>query len=293
MRLLEIVHGGNEVLRLVFDAQREHLKKHFGLRTISIEGMKKETATQLVKKNIIDFQPVGLLLRGIYGLPAVALTGTKIPLVVDHCTPAELGKTSPLREHLHTVRRVICYSSKAENDVREAGLGKVTVLSGPFLPVVDCPLPENLGVAILDTCPGARAVLDHVRNMRASKGWKFDIVSTMVASGVIHVDSAPEAVERAHLVVGVYDEMDYGQPHDAAILALSFGRALAASRTSAFGVLPYPVGSYITTPTYATGAASAAVDIFMRSPGPFLSWPAKVKSDPAEVPNLVKKLVAP
>lgn len=291
MRLLEFVHGGNDVLHLVQSVQREELKKSFGIRTINLTRLTKEAMSVEIKKNIVDFTPTAILVRGITALPAVTSMGTTIPIFLDHCTPTELGKTSPMRDHLFKIKRAIAYSQKAEEDLRDAGLRRIQTVSGPYLPDMDCPLPDGrTTVAVLDTCPASRQVLDHIRAMRTSKGWDIDIVTTMVASDVQRVESAPEAAERAHLLLAVYDEMDYGQPHDAAILALGFRRALATSRTSAFSILPYPSGSFLSAPAHSAGAYSAAVATFLRDPRAFLEWPHKTKTAD-ELPGLLTSWV--
>ena len=294
MRLLEIVHSESDVLRLVFDAQREVLSTHFDIAfSASIAGLSKDAAIQCVKKNIVEIQPTAILLRGIYGLPAISMTGTKIPIFLDHCSPAELGKTSPLREHMRGVKRAICYSQKSEEDLVDSGFTRITTQPGPFLPDLQCPLPEQVGVAVLDSCPASRQVLDSIRSVRSAKGWKFDIITSMPAADCIRVSNSIEAVERSHLVIGCYDEMDYGQPHEAAILSLGFGRALATSRTNAFSILPYPKGTFISIPAYTPTAFAAAVQLFLRDPKPLLSWPATVKYNASDIPDLIHKWVAP
>jgi hypothetical protein len=284
MKLLEIFRGGSEVQTMVRDCQRAVLQD-MGVEVFVLDATDMPAAS--VEEVAEDFEHI--LMRGgeLLSLLPVRLMERAL---LDHASPYEFGVSSQHTAKLSFLRRAFCYSTVAENDLRDAGLGRVRHAAGPYLPCVPTPLPGKTTVAVLDTSTISRQVLSSLVSERddVERHWpSFDVVSTLGGEGVLSADSDLDAAVRATVVIAPLDRGDMGQSHDGAILALATGRALVTTRNSALSSMPYPSGSFVFVDPVSPRAYALMMTMFFENPGPYLSWPDKARTDYEEVPRLV------
>jgi len=141
-------------------------------------------------------------------------------------------------------------------------------MEGPFLPewAKTEPPEGKLRIAVLNSSPGAQDVLFRILKVRREQGWDFEIVTPLKGPKVLQVSGDYEAAEMSNAVVAPYEDKDYGQPHDGAILALGLGRALITCRTRSFELLPYTNKTFLSCQRYTPGTYVAGVSNYMRDP---------------------------
>lgn len=290
MNLLEIVAAKSDVLTTAFAIQREELDANSDLVTVDLSGVSSSKARKPVFEAISDARsmPDAVLLRGI-GLLAELhpYLPKKVPLFVDHCTPAELGKTSPLGWPLRRATRVYCYSQDVDASIRQLGTGKITVIAGPFLPTLMDPTPNKKPViGVLNSCSGAIHVLGRVLKIAKAQGWEFDLVTTLRHSKATIVDNDFEVVEAADLVLAPGEDMDFGAPHEPAILALAMRKTLIGTRSEAFNVMGFPKANFISAQKYNLGSYAAAVGTYLRKRDTYSQWgEGESTPDPLALPR--------
>lgn len=288
--VLELIAGGGETLKIAFATQREFLKEQ-GVDVLSIDVTTlRGPDRQKFAKSLRDaeVEPRAVLLRGIEYLPTVTKAFYKAPIFIDHCTPCEIGKTSPLAPYLDKqVNRVYCYSERSESELRQAGIGRVKTVSGPAIPTERLPSSANgcPRVAFLDTCSKSRMVLARVLKVRKAQGWEFEAVSPIKNSGSLQVDSNLEAAEAADFIVASYEDRDFGQPHEGGILALSVGKPMTTARTLAFSIMGFPAKNFIASEKHLLGTYSAAVGTYLRNPDRYDEWVKGSGPNPYDLPN--------
>jgi len=286
--ILEIVAVRNEALQAVFAAQRPHLEVN-GNRLVVMEmsqlGTKgREKCFQTLEKS--SHTPDAILLRGIEDAHLVHLYLPKVPLFIDHCTPFELGSTSPLKTAVMLARRVYCYSQKVDDELRRTGTGKITAISGPTA-TFDTEHPKNEVpiIAVLDTSSNALSILSRVVKVRKLQPWKFKIASPLRHRQVdLPVEMNLEAVEMADFVIAPSEDKDFGQPHEGAIMAMAFCRPLTTSRTEAFNIMSFPAKNYISARKYEHGTYAAAVGQYLLHREKYDEWTAREKNG-SELPD--------
>ena len=278
MIVLDIFRTSNDILELSRWEQRAGLEdRGIDVVPLDLTGLPVAEAQDRYIRAMDMARPQLQLIRGGDVLEILPLV-TKVPTLFDHSTPYSFGKTTPLRGKLEYLRRSFCYSTMAVNDLKDAMVHRITLVSGPYLSPIPTPEPEKMTVAVLKTCSLAQQVLREVAHMRDRAHLDFNIVSTMPAPGVEVVESSFEAARRASLVCAPMEDIDYGQPHVGAVLALATGKALATSRTSALESLPYPTGSFISILKHAPRSYGTAATTLANSKG-LSDWPKKVQYD--------------
>jgi hypothetical protein len=289
VQILEIVAGGGDALKMAFAVQREHLKEKADIVSIDITTMgipeRKKVLSSI--KSVMQ-PPDAILLRGIEFLPLLSSTMVKCPIFIDHCTPVELGKTSPLSRYLdQQVKRVYCYSERAESELRQAGIGRVKVIAGPSIPTEHLPSSSNgtPRIAFLKTCSRSQQVMAYALGVARKQEWKMEAISPLKGALVTQVDSNLEAVEAADFVVAPYEDRDFGQPHEGAILAHSVGRPMTTARTLAFSIMGFPVKNFIAAEKHLFGTYAAAVGMYLRNRDRYDDWVDGAGPRPYDLPQ--------
>jgi hypothetical protein len=285
--ILEIVCGGSDILKTAFAVQRAELEKHMPVVSIDLTRVHyKERKKVLASIDMVEIKPKAVLLRGIDQVDRIIPSIGKIPFFIDHCTPCELGKTSPLRASVVKARRIYCYSLRQDVDVRRTGSGAITVIPGPFLPSDTAKTPSARPViAVLELCSKAPQVLARLSKIREQQNWEFDIVSPLRSTKALQVANNFEAVEAADFVVAPYEDKDFGQPHEGALLALALGRPMTTSRTEAFNVMGFPSDRLIPAKKHQIGTYAAAVGNYLHDRNKYDAgeWPEG--ADPYALPT--------
>ena len=288
MKIVELYKTPHEVLDIAWSGQRQYLRDQ-GVTVLAhnVSGMPSHATKDLLK---VMPDPDAWLLRDLEFLK-YDLSGT---VYLDLSTPCALGPTSPWRTKLQKVRRVFGYSALMENSVRDAGMGRVTTLPGPYIEPFDSPLPERMTVAVLKTSADAQRVLFELLQFRASKNFDWDVVSPIQARGSTLVGSNLDAADAATLILAPTDNGgDLGTPHLGAILALASKKALATSRNDAVSTMGFPAGTFINVTKYSARSYVGAIELFLRGSKTFLEWPHKAKTDYADLPKrIVRDLTA-
>jgi hypothetical protein len=276
------------MLQAAFAVQRARLEEEMDVVTVDFLGVPMKERTRLLKKvDEAKESPSAVLLRGIDMLPeVVAYVPKDVPIFVDHCTPTEIGKTSPLRRYLRRARRIYCYSEQSDSGLRQAGFGRITVVPGPSIPT-DAAREVNgtVRVAVLNTSTQSGRVLARIMDIKERQGWDFEVITTLKHSRVSRADSDFEAAEAADLIVAPYEDMDFGQPHDGAILAAALGKPLATVRTGAFNVMSFPDQNFLAVKKHQIGTYAAAVGIYLRNRQKYDEWQEGSAPDPCILPN--------
>jgi hypothetical protein len=284
--LLEIVATKSEALQAAFAAQRKEIEKHVEVKTLDISALPgKDKARVFETLLAAPRKPDAILMRGLddANLPYDFLP--MVPLFLDHCTPLELGRTSPLRDAVRSAKRIYCYSQEVDTELRGTGVGRITIVSGPmFHGDTELPKNERPVVAVLNTSAESLPTLAKVLKMRKDQKWEFDIVSTVPHKDVIQVDMDLEATELADFVIAPYEDKDFGQPHEGAIMALAFRRPLTTVRTHAFNLMGFPAKNFIPATKYTLGSYGAAVGLYLRARPHYDEWGGK-EIDSTELPR--------
>lgn len=268
-KILEVVSAVTEVQSIVQTAQREDLQAAgCHVHTLDLSSTPASECAALLQETR-KMKPDFLLVRGVEKLPAIMeATFPTSRLILDHNTPVELGRMSPMAKHLRGVYKALCYSELAEVDLRRAGLGRLAVMDGPYLPEwVQTEPPEGrMTVAVLNVSSGSQDVLYHILKIRKQQDWDFDVISSMRAPKSLKTEWDYDAAERAHVIVAPYEDKDFGQPHDGAILALGLGRPLITCRMRSFELLPYTNKTFSSATRYSIGTYAASIGNYLRDP---------------------------
>lgn len=261
MRVLEIVRPRHEVLEAIFGLQREVLREKVDLVTVDTP-----TAEQIGKADV-------LLLREIADLPRFLI---KKPVYVDFTTGDELGRTSDVAKWAHRVSKAFCYSPFAYEELMRLG-ASTSMLRGPFLPDVRADEPPGEAIGVLDTSSMTRQVLRKLVLFKGRTGRDHRIVSTVKHRDVEQVGSEFEVAEQARVIVAPYDDMDFGEPHLGAVLALCWGRALVTARTSSLENMPYTADTCFRAISNSPSEYAGGVEAYLRNPDRYDKWPRKLK----------------
>lgn len=288
MALLEIVAAGSDVLQAAYAVQRARLEQTTPVVTVSFLGMPSKDRAEVLKKLGHLKEPAeGILLRGAALLHEVVEHKPKdVPLFLDHISPVEFGATSPLRRALAKVTRAYCYSALADEGLRQAGLGRLTVVQGPVLPpdyAKDA--SDKVRVAVLATSSQSSDVLIRLWKMRETQGWPIEIVSPLRNSNATRVANNFEAAEAAEVIIAPYEDKDFGEPHEGAILALALGRPLITVRTSASLVTGFPERNVIWAKKYVPGSYAVAVGVYLKSRKQYDEWDRDTVPNPYTLPD--------
>lgn len=282
MKLVELYRKPHEILEVAWSCQRQALKDlGVALELVDCTGLPLAAA----KARVAQAAGSAWLVRDTFFLQ-LDLPGT---VYVDLALPCELGTTSPLRAKLQKARRVFAYSALVERSVREAGMGRVTVLPGPHMESWESPIPEKVTVGVLKTSSDAQRVLVELMSYRATKDFVFDVVSPMPAKGALKVATNLDAADACTVVLAPMDFGDTGEPHLGAILALGARKGLITSRNDALSAMGFPMGSFIHVLKYSPRSYVSAIDVFMHNPRPFLEWPHKAGADYTRLPRFLHK----
>ncbi len=285
-RLLEITYDGGPILDVVFAAQRRSLGSELGrgflhvdLRGHNTKGRAK--LLQAAARHRWD----AVLIRGVRGMEEALPFFTGTPFFLDHVGGYDFGLKNEFSPIAFKLRRAFCYSPQADNELRDAGFGKITTMAGPSLPDLRTPAPTgDLPVlGLLDTGHGARQALARIKQVRAAQGWGFDIVTTLKDSQARQVAHPFEVAEQCNVLACPMEFRDQGTPHEGAILALSVGRALATSQTSAMLALPYTPAKYIHVEKYGLGGYGTCWEVYRRSRARLDDWPDRARTDHSRI----------
>lgn len=287
MSLLEIVYDGGPVLDVVFAAQRARLAEEIGEKRFqSLDLQRKPTkARAKLLQAAARKKWKAILVRGVRGLDEALPFFPNTAFFLDHVAGFDFGPRHSLSRYAHRLSRAFTYSAMADTQLRDAGFGKITTMAGPFLPDLELPAPTGgppiLG--LLDIGHGARLALARIKKVRRDQGWDFRIVTTLKDSQAEQVENAFEVAEQCNLLVCPMESKDYGEPHQAAILALSVGRALCTSQTAAMLTMPYVRERYVHVQKYSLGGFGTCWEVYRRSRARFDEWPAKAQKDDTRV----------
>jgi hypothetical protein len=291
-KLLEITYDGGPILDVVFAAQRVLLEKELGrgFMHLSLSGIGRAGRAKILQKASKQRWDA-VLIRGIRGMKEASPFFTRTPFFVDHVGGYDFGVRNEFSQFASKLRRVFCYSPQADSELRSAGIGGVSTLAGPFLPSLPTPRPmvEVPVMGLLDTGHGARAVLGGIKRVRDAQGWGFEIVTTVRDADSRQVDNAFEVAEQCDLLVCPMEFKDQGTPHEGAILALSIGRALATSHTSAILTMPYPSATYLPVERYGLGSFNSVWEVYRRGRTRLDGWPTKARTDHNHLPREILK----
>ena len=267
LKLLELVYEGGDVLDLALVYQRRYLKEALGTKFLSVNmrGMGRPQRLKTLKQLQSDFSPENILLRGATQVDEVCRAIPGSDLVIDYLARTEEIEPNSLIRWSPRILRVLVYSIRAENVVRDGGVGRITKHFGPFLPDMYEPPPRDTPVVVgmLDLGTGAREASVRLKNMAKKCGWQFDFVSTLKGSYIIRAESAMEVAEMSDFLICPMDQPDLGGPHEAAILALSVGRVLCTYPTAAMHRLAmYRRSAFIPYEVYRPGTAAQCFETF-------------------------------
>lgn len=288
MVILEIVAGGSPILQTAFSIQRAYLEQHAEVMSVDLVSLgrhgKKKVLTAL---SDITKHPDAILIRGVSSLGEIlSALPKKAPVFVDHCTPVELGRTSPIKDALRGCRRVYCYSQRSDTEVRRAGTGKITIVSGPALLNDHTSTPNDEPIiAVLDLCQEALNVLARLLKIQRQQGWKFQVVTPLPHSKVIQVEDNFEAAELADFIIAPFEDKDFGQPHEGALLALALGKPLSTARTEAFNILGFPLRNFIPAKKHNIGTYAVSTGVYLRNRDKYDDWVEGAGPDPYALPR--------
>lgn len=282
MRILDLQRPLHLLDRIALEEQAVRLRAE-GLVPVVLDatGMTPQQLNTAMARHLRTVD--ALLVRGLELFAMLALPG--LPVFLDHRTPYELGRTSPLRAKLARVRRAFCYSSEAAQALAEAGLVRNRLIPGPFLSPSPTPLPEKAAVGVLRTGAEAQRALMAVLEYRDRTMQPWPIYSTLSARGVTVLGTDIEVADRSSMLVAPTDA-DLGQPHWGALLAAATGRILVAKKTSALDNLPYPNGSF----SHVVGDSwGGGVQYVLSTPQNTAEWARRSRAYPDRLPELLRE----
>lgn len=289
IRLLELVYEGNDVLDVALARQRRVLQSELGHGFMSLDLRRKSTKVRArLLRGAAERVPRHLLLRGLHKVDEAVPFFSTSTLFLDYLACNRAVLPEELARWAHRIERVFVYSTDADEGLRDAGIGRISVHAGPFLPTLETPLPEapRLSVGVLDTRSGARDVLVRLKKLRKSQGWDMDIRTTVRFGGVITMDSVFEVAEESHLLIAPMEGEDYGGPHEGALLAIAANRALCTSSTSALHSMAFAsTKRYIPAQKYEPGTYAASFGVYLRNRQKYDDAFSGLKADPEAVPR--------
>jgi len=210
--------------------------------------------------------PKVVLLRGLKEFYTVSSRFTTSRIIVDCCGRVDLPESMQGRFFLGKAE-VICYSDIMEARLRGLGAVKIHNLAGPLIGDVR-EEHRAVGPVKIGFVPGdwSRAALRDalaVANQRCWLGKDVQFYSLDKFVGVTQVSSLEELVESSEVLVGSIDAQDLGEPSDAGLLAVAFGKGLISPSTSSIDRLGYTGNSYARVAKYTAGAYGAAIGIYL------------------------------
>lgn len=233
MRLLEITVAdtASQVVLEAHANQRAALAREFDYYDLDLAGR-----SQLDCARAVDSvkTPDVVLLRGISSFYPIGRAFPQARLIVDHCTPTDLGQ-NPKGQHVLMRASVMCYSEAARDKLRAAGARKISVIPGPWLRDLRERRPRGRAIRVgFVPTPWARAaLLDTMREGR-ELGWgHFEYYSVDKIIGATRVIDAVEMASVCDVLVHAQESEDLGAPHDGAILSAAYGCGLVTVGLSA------------------------------------------------------------
>lgn len=291
IKILEVARKGTPLQEFVREGQRESLSND-GIRSVLLDATGKPPGAlnDLLLRMMERECPDAVLLRGGEVLSAVQPPRARTPFFFDHCVPYEFGASSPLRAKLALMRYCICYSEVAESALRAAGVGRVKMTTGPRIPYLGLPLPEELTVGVLKTSADAAQTLASVVAMKERHARNYRIVSSMKMLGVDCLPSDIDVAEASTVLVAPTDFGDVGQPHEGAALALAFGRTLITTRTSGMCQVNFPTGTFVQVVKYSPGSYASGVEALLNGNiRKLLEWVSEDRTFADPVPGIIRK----
>ena len=294
MHLLEIVYEGGDVFEAVFAAQRRYIARELQsvsakldlpvrpeLRTVDFRRMNTRDRGRALRALAREYSgsegPGMVLIRGTERAEEALRFFCRSPVILDHYGNKLLSGT--LYPWSQNIRRVITYSIRASNNVREAGIGKVSRHGGPFLPHLPLERPGR-GKPVIGLIGGAdvRKILIWMRKLIGERAHFVSMLKDPVAE---QVENPIEVAESCDLLVAPHlGPFRLGHPHEGAILALSVGRALCTAPSPSLAEMPYPQGTYIPVLNQDRPAAwASAFAEYLAKRQKFDSWPDSVNVD--------------
>jgi hypothetical protein len=263
--LLELVFEGGEILDHSLAFQRESLRERLGSDFVSVDLRSK---TALERKALLQTTLVrgktfkNVLIRGLSGLLEASQVFRTSSLFLDALGRSELPASREFSQWAFRTKRAFVYSDLMMQAVRAAGIGAISRHQGPYLPRINLGTEDvSNSIGVLSLGRGFTPVLGQLKRRWEQEGLKFDLVTTMAVAGATRVGSVFEVAERCGLLIAPYEEMDRGGPHEAALLALSTGRVLCTSATSALYSLPMGEKQLLQAACYERNSyADAALD---------------------------------
>ena len=263
--LLELVFEGGEVLDHSLASQRESLREKLegGFESVDLR-----CKTTLERKALLQTALVrgkayrNILIRGLSGLLEASQVFTSSSIFIDALGRSELPAARELSQWAFRTKRVFVYSDLMMQTIRAAGIGAISRHQGPYLPRIDFGTEDvSDSIGVLGLGRGALVVLGQLKRRREQERLKFNLITTEAVAGTLRAASVFEVAERCGLLVAPYEEIDRGGPHEAALLALSTGRVLCTSATSALRSLPLGERQLLEAACYERGSyAEAALD---------------------------------
>jgi len=292
IKVLEVGRRGTALQEFVREGQRESLAAD-GIQTqlLDVTAKAPGVLNEMLMRAMEKECPDAVLIRGGEVLSVIQPPRSFVPFYFDHCTPYEFGASSPLRTKLALMRSCFCYSNVAEEALRAAGVGRVRVVTGPRVPYIGLPLPEQLTIGGLKTSADAAQTLSSIVSMREKHERDYRIVSAIKMNGVDLLPSDIDVAEASTVLVAPTDFEDMGQPHEGAALALAFGRALITTQTSGLSQVNFPAGTFIQVVKYSANSYASAVEVFLGSntQRKLLEWAAEDRTFADTTPGIIRK----
>jgi hypothetical protein len=289
LKLLEVVYEGGDILDVALASQRRALREALGsgFQSLDLRGKGTDQRARLLQA-ALGRKPGHVLVRGLRSVEEVLPFFPKAEFFLDYLAKDRAVDPAELARWAHKIKRVFIYSAKADPDIRKAGVGRISTHAGPFLPDLRTPAPsgDKIIVGVIDMGAGTREVISRMKKVRREQGWDFEIFSTMKGSGITQLRTNFEVAEESNLVVAPMDTMDYGGPHEPALLCMSVGRALCTSTTSAFYSLAFAgTKRYIPAQRYEPGTYATSFGVYCRDREKYDTAFSGLKLNPHAVPQ--------
>lgn len=284
--LLELVYEGGPILDLCLEAQREYLAAELrnGFASIDMRGLPlidQERTLRAASKGMVHH----LLIRGMSGLPMAPQPFPKAALFLDMLGKSDAPEPRSLSQFAFRIKRAFAYSREADGALRDAGIGLISKIPGPYFPRVNMDTVESLTVGVLPFGRGEMEVIGKLKQLRDERGIAFEILSTQRIRGTVPVPSPLEMAAQSSLLIFPNEQIDLLGPNEGGILAICTGRALCTCVTSALEIMPYPRSRFLVATRYAAGSYAQAVPAYMREQAVFDAWPKQIEVDPLAVPK--------
>lgn len=291
-KVLEVILAGDDISSLCFTHQRRKLHDALGAEAVTTLDLRsvprKELNTRLIKASgqTWDF----VLLRGAARLSEVAtLFKCRIILdVVADYLPPSPGEWLPLHQK---VVAAVCYSPKAAEICRSAGMRKTMTVAGPGVPSLGLDAPQSpLTVGLLGSRASITELSGRLMSHSAVVEAGLDLVTDVSVPRARNVRSAVEVIEEAALVVFVDRSPEVGAPNLALSLAISEGRRVCASPPACMSMFPGNARAELIEATkYNMPSYLEAILRYVNAPRDLPSYTQL--PDPDDVPNLLLRKV--